>query len=751
MEPIAPRAAALGIDLAKPPAERYEVVGQIAVGGMARIYLGRMQTIDGRVRDVVLKRLLPDLQMDRDFVKMFYDEGRIAAQLEHPGIGEVYELGLLDGSLFMSLELIRGVNLRQLHDRLTEVKQRMPTKVALQLASRVLDALSFVHAFRMPDGRRMNIVHRDVSPQNLMLGYAGEIKLVDFGVARAEGRLHTTEQGLIKGKVAYMAPEQLDAQPLDGRADLYSLGVLLYEVLFDRHPFFQGAVDLMEVVFEQNAREPSFDGLDAPPALRKLLTRALARSPRDRYADAAAMKRDVEEAMATVPTRTDEPTLKKLIGDLFAARIRQESFARRSGDNARLVESLRAEMPLNRSENSRPTLRRLARAASSTPGSDTSWETAKTEASEEGSGAFWVDPTEFEDPTVGNPLDPAEPSLPELVPLSENWDQSVDIDVVVVEEPEDDRSITKTHPVQHGAMDPLPAAIGSYRITDRLGTDTTAEVFAGEATGAFGFSKRVAIKRVRKSVVNEHGPFARAYLECTVRASAIDHPNVASIEDVRTLDGDHFLVREFVHGWDLGTVLASCRLAETAPDPMIACWIVREICAALTAAHEIPMVHGGLTPTSILLSKKGGVKVTNFGVKVIERGLRAPDNTSTLPYLSPETIASGTSEISGDIFSTGAIFWEVLTLQSLFYRSSPEQTKLAIQRADIPLCSRARPEVPPELDWILGRAMAKETANRYASARDFKQAIDRLVTKCDPPIDASSLAAWLASVSIDSP
>src|SRR5687768_13972312 len=174
LQPFSPRSRTLGIDTSRPASERYKILGRIAHGGMAEIYLARTPARGGGWTEVVLKRLMPDLQSDREFVQMFYDEARIASLLSHPNIVQIHELGELDGSLFIAMELIRGANLKEIYERGIQAKTPMPLSLVLRIAVGALDALAYAHAFKGEDGRPLGIVHRDVSPQNILVTYQGE-------------------------------------------------------------------------------------------------------------------------------------------------------------------------------------------------------------------------------------------------------------------------------------------------------------------------------------------------------------------------------------------------------------------------------------------------------------------------------------------------------------------------------------------------------------------------------------------------
>lgn len=347
-----------GIDASRPAEQRYRILGRIAVGGMAEIYLARMLTPEGFEREVVLKRLMPELQADHEFVQMFHDEARIASQMRHPSIVQIYELGELDGSLFISMELIRGVNLRDLATRLAQRGELMPIPHGVRVACTALEALAYAHRFTDASGHTLNVVHRDVSPQNIILTYDGTVKLVDFGVAKAEGRLHQTRAGLIKGKFAYMSPEQISGAPVDGRSDLFALSEVFYELLLRRHPFQAPSdMDVLRQILDLDPPHPSDIESDFPPTLGAILMRALNKNPGDRYSSAATMHDALEGFLASQRPVTAQ-VLARFVRELFADRLEMERQARAAGDDRMLIEAMtagRAEPPApRRRSNPRP-------------------------------------------------------------------------------------------------------------------------------------------------------------------------------------------------------------------------------------------------------------------------------------------------------------------------------------------------------------------------------------------------------------
>ena len=274
---------------------RYQLLRKIAVGGMAEIYLARVSGAGGFEKNVVVKRILPQLAESDEFFAMFLDEARIAATLQHPNLVHIYDAGQAGSDYFIAMEHLDGADLhtirRVLHDR----KQVMPIQHAVFIASAVAAGLHYAHEKLDLDGQPLSIVHRDVTPQNVFLTREGGVKLVDFGVAKAANRMSTTTYGTLKGKLAYMSPEQCRALPVDRRSDIYALGILLYELTTGRRPHRgKSEYELLREIVEGVIPPPRLGTPDYPVELEQIVMRALAPEPADRYPNALAMEQDLE-------------------------------------------------------------------------------------------------------------------------------------------------------------------------------------------------------------------------------------------------------------------------------------------------------------------------------------------------------------------------------------------------------------------------------------------------------------------------
>jgi serine/threonine protein kinase len=274
---------------------RYEIVHRIAFGGMAEIYLARASGIQGFEKYVVLKRILPQYAENGEFVRMFLKEARLAATLDHPNIANVYDIGETAGSYFFTMEYLHGEDLRRIMRHLAERNEKLPLENALAVASGAAAGLHFAHEKKGNDGRHLGIVHRDISPSNVVVTYGGGVKVVDFGVAKVAADPEMSRGYSIKGKLAYMSPEQLASGPVDRRSDVFSLGIMLYEITTDGR-LFRGAndVETIRLVLDGQVPLPTTRVPDYPRDLERIVMRALEKDPDRRYASARDLQLDLE-------------------------------------------------------------------------------------------------------------------------------------------------------------------------------------------------------------------------------------------------------------------------------------------------------------------------------------------------------------------------------------------------------------------------------------------------------------------------
>lgn len=300
---------------------RYALVRRLAVGGMAELFLARVQGLEGFEKVVVLKRILPHLAQDEDFVRMFLTEARLAATLDHPNIVHVRDIGRDGDEYFFTMEYLHGEDLRRVLDDATGQGVRLPLRHALSIVSQVASGLHFAHEQVGFDGKPLGIIHRDVSPSNILLLYSGGVKLVDFGIAKAAGPTHASRLSSLKGKARYMSPEQCRARPLDRRSDVFSIGLLLYE-LSTGVPAFRGdnELDILHRVARADVPDPCEVWPLCPPDLAEVIRRATALEPADRYPSAQALQLHLEGIAEHRGGLTSNAALGRFLHERFGAR-----------------------------------------------------------------------------------------------------------------------------------------------------------------------------------------------------------------------------------------------------------------------------------------------------------------------------------------------------------------------------------------------------------------------------------------------
>ncbi len=275
---------------------RYQLMKKIAVGGMGEVWLARQKGMVGFQKLVVVKRLLPHLTAEQEFVNMFFDEARIAALLNHPNIAQIYDLGEVDGEFYIAMEYVPGENLRTVAQQALDLKGGMPLALKCRVLADAAAALDFAHLARSPSGAPLDLIHRDVSPQNIIVGFSGSVKLIDFGVAKAAGKINRTATGVIKGKYAYMSPEQARGHDLDSRSDIFGLGIVFYEILASQRLFKRdNDTDTLKAIVYGEVPPPSTLARGIPKQVDAIVMKALEKNRDDRYQTAGQMQLAIED------------------------------------------------------------------------------------------------------------------------------------------------------------------------------------------------------------------------------------------------------------------------------------------------------------------------------------------------------------------------------------------------------------------------------------------------------------------------
>ncbi|NNB97818.1 protein kinase [Corallococcus exiguus] len=273
---------------------KYLLLERVNVGGMAEVFIAKAFGVEGFERILAIKKILPTMAEDDEFITMFIDEARISVQLNHANIVHIHELGKHEDTYFIAMEYVAGRDVRTLLERYRRRKEIMPTAQAVFIVSKMCEGLDYAHRKKDARGQDLHIIHRDVSPQNILVSYEGEVKIIDFGIAKAANRSQKTQAGILKGKFGYMSPEQVRGMPIDRRSDVFAVGVLLYEMLTGEK-LFVGESDFSTLEKVRNADIPlprEFNP-NISAGLEKVVLKALAREPEDRYQWASDLQEDL--------------------------------------------------------------------------------------------------------------------------------------------------------------------------------------------------------------------------------------------------------------------------------------------------------------------------------------------------------------------------------------------------------------------------------------------------------------------------
>ncbi len=300
---------------------RYQIVKHLATGGMAEVLLATATGIEGFERHVVIKQIDPHFSKNPMFVQMFLDEARLAASLHHHNIVQVHDIGKEGDTFFFAMEYIHGEDLRKVLSKISARKEKTPLEHAITIITAAASALHYAHEHRGPDRKPLNVVHRDVSPSNILIGFDGNVKVVDFGIAKTAMATTETRAGDIKGKFSHMSPEQCLGKTVDRRSDVFALGIVLFELVTVRG-LFRGDSDFakMKAIVEGTTQRPSKYRPDLPPELDEIILKALARDPANRYQTADELRVALERFAIMNNLRSSTTALADYVNQLFGKR-----------------------------------------------------------------------------------------------------------------------------------------------------------------------------------------------------------------------------------------------------------------------------------------------------------------------------------------------------------------------------------------------------------------------------------------------
>ena len=309
----------------------YRLIERIGIGGMAEVFLARRFGVAGFEKEIVIKRIRPHLNEQKSFVNMFLGEAKLATQLTHPNIVQIYDLGRIDNSYFIAMEYIPGRDMSAIIPKTKSNNVPFPVEYALKIASSLCEALHYAHNKQDILGNSLEIVHRDVSPENIRIAWTGTVKILDFGIAKAATQVHETKVGEIKGKLCYMSPEQVLGQDVDSRSDLFALGCVMYEAITG-FKLYSGNNDLeiMNKIVDGKVYPPSYFRDDVPEEVERIIMKALTKERKKRFQSAFEMQLAIDKFLATTEFTPSSIHLANFLKQQFQAELDAEQTRRRN-------------------------------------------------------------------------------------------------------------------------------------------------------------------------------------------------------------------------------------------------------------------------------------------------------------------------------------------------------------------------------------------------------------------------------------
>jgi serine/threonine protein kinase len=640
----------------------------------------------GLERLMVIKTVLPHLA-DAEYVARFRDEAKVVVKLSHGNLIPVFDAGLVGGELFLAMDFVEGRDLRAVWNRCAKKQVAFPIDVAVYIVKELCRGLGYAHSY--PE---LNLVHRDISPPNVLVSYTGEVKLTDFGLASSTLKLEKTAPGIIYGKVAYMSPEQARGEKLDGRSDMYAAAIVLWELLTGRQLFPPGKdqpQDLLSRAKNPEVMRASKRAPRVPVELDEICLKALASEKKDRYADCDQMRMALQTWLAHNAPTTDGTRMASFLLELFA-----EDILRERAERAELISRVRTRaLTLPPSDELRLWVEKSGGMA---PLSDDAAIITDTPVRKPGSvGRRATDRDDDNndrrrdaDRRGGRAASAHDGSAAMALARAPSVDDEAEPDLVGVE------------------------VDGRYRVIELIGEGGMGKVYLAEHVE---IGKRVALKVLHPSYSRMPDLVERFRREARA-ASKIGHPNIVDVTDSgTTADGSVYFVMEFLEGVELGSVIER----EGAIDVARALKIAGQICRALAAAHAQGIVHRDLKPENVFLVTRDGqadvVKVLDFGIAKTteaeaarERRLTSPGMAMGTPeYMSPEQAAGRPADARCDVYALGAIMYEMVTGIPPYSGDNFMEilTKKATQDPHPPIL--VRKELPAPVSELVMAAMAR--------------------------------------------
>jgi serine/threonine protein kinase len=597
---------------------------------------------------MVIKTVLPHLA-DAEYVARFRDEAKVVVKLSHGNLIPVFDAGLVGGELFLAMDFVEGRDLRAVWNRCAKKQVAFPIDVAVYIVKELCRGLSYAHSF--PD---LNLVHRDISPPNVLVSYTGEVKLTDFGLASSNLKLEKTAPGIIYGKVAYMSPEQARGEKLDGRSDMYATGIVLWELLTGRQLFPPGKdqpQDLLSRAKNPEVMRPSKRAPRVPVELDEICLRALAASKADRYGDCDEMRMALQSWLATNAPTTDGTRMSSFLQELFS-----DDIVRERAERAEMLAKVRSRaLTLPPTDELRQLVEKSDKVSIADLAKDDETDENGAPVRKPGSVGRRAADRKEKGEDRRRESDRRLQSPAKAAGQAKSNDSGALAAAALAQQEEEAPELGVGSIID-----------GRYKVTELIGEGGMGKVYLAEHVE---IGKRVALKVLHPSYSRMPDLVERFRREARA-ASKIGHPNIVDVTDSgSTPDGSVYFVMEYLEGVELGSVIER----EGALDIARALRITTQICRALSAAHREGIIHRDLKPENIYLITRGGeadfVKVLDFGIAKTteaeaarERRLTSPGMAMGTPeYMAPEQAAGRPADARTDVYSLGAIMYEMTT------------------------------------------------------------------------------------------
>jgi serine/threonine protein kinase len=729
----------------------YVLLKPLARGGMGALYLALSGPEDS-AKLCVIKTVLPHLA-DKEYLQRFRDEAKVVVRLSHGNLVPVFDSGQVAGEIYLAMDYIEGKDLRATWNRCAKKGIAFPVDVAAHIVKELARGLDYAHGFG-----DIKLVHRDVSPPNVLLSYSGEVRLTDFGLASSTLKLEKTAPGIIYGKVSYMSPEQARGEKLDGRTDLYASGIILWELLTGRQLFpsnkAPGAAkdghtseEILKRVRNPEIVPPSKRASRVPPELDRIALKALAPELKDRYARCEELRHDLATFLAQASPATDSTRLANFLHELYAEDISAERNERET-----LIDKAREWYSAKHVVSTPPAPKADAKPALPHPLASRPL-ASKPAASSPPSLSRPIAVPPPLPPQVSGGLRP-EPSKP-AAPDSDSVDNARERKMTVREPSIPIRELSKGNRSASTPMnDSEPALTDSQagQSTAVLGTVIGGRYYVRRLIGEGGMGRvyeaehidigrRCALKILHPAYSQTPDLVERLRREARA-ASKIAHPNVVDVTDSgTTTDGAFFFVMEYLEGIELGELI----YREKRLDIRRTLIIGTQICRALQAAHEVNVIHRDLKPENVLILRRDQqrdyVKVLDFGIAKSgndadlneslggQRRLTHPGMTMGTPeYMAPEQASGKPADPRSDVYAVGGLLYEMLSGKPPYEGSNfMEILHKKANTMPAPL-STVRNDVSPQLEALIMRTMAKDPAERPPSMEALERELNNIAT-----------------------